>query len=101
VTDPGDLMIPDEGPVVLGMAPPDEGRWYHLLDGFYFRGAGGDVSVAVWTPYGHRVVSVTASEWASAVAAVSRRGDVGEAWRAALAVHEAAPSTPEPGKAEA
>ena len=82
----------------LTTVPPDwegfdeQGRgWYfHLRDGFYFRGRGDAVTLAVKCEDGYRTITVPPNEWASAVAAVSKRGDVQSAWSEALHVHEAA-----------
>ena len=69
---------------------------FHSRDGFFFsRGRDGDVQVRVGarTDASHTVAStvLTASEWASVVAAVSARGETGETWREALDSHEALP----------
>ncbi len=100
----------------LTTVPPDwegfdeQGRgWYfHLREGFYFRGRGEEVTLAVkctrrepiparltrllfkrgLPETDYRIITVPPNEWASAVAAVSKRGDVQSAWREALDSHE-------------
>lgn len=82
----------------LTTVPPDwegfdeQGRgWYfHLREGFYLRGRGEEVTLAVKCEGGYRTITVPANEWASAVAAVSKRGDVQSAWREAVDLHERA-----------
>jgi hypothetical protein len=59
---------------------------HHSGDGFYFRReTDGSVRVRVTA---QRETTLAANEWASVVAAVSARGDDGETFRAALALHE-------------
>lgn len=77
----------------LTTVPPvgsDKDGWaYHLRGGFYFRGVGGAVTISVKCgDDSYREVTVAPNEWASAVAAVSARGDVQSAWRDALDLHE-------------
>jgi hypothetical protein len=81
----------------LTTVPPDweghdeKGRgWYfHSRDGFNFRGRGDAVTIAVKCEGGYRVVTLPPNEWASVVAAVSKRGDVQPAYSDALRTHEA------------
>ena len=89
--DPDLTTVPPLPDVVVGLAPPDESGWYHLRDGFYFKGDGTAVTIAVRReddPHAFRVLTVPPNEWASVVASVSKRGDVQSAWSEALALHE-------------
>lgn len=89
--DPEMTTVPPLPDVIFGDAPPDEsGWWFHLREGLYFKGDGTAVTIAV--RQGDRTfktVTVPPNEWASAVAAVSKRGDVHSAWSEALRLHEA------------
>lgn len=84
--DPELVTIP---PDFEGQDEDGKGWWYHLRDGFLFRGIGEDVTIALKVAGGYSVTTVTAHEWASVVAAVSKRGDVASAFKDALNVHQA------------
>lgn len=62
---------------------------YHLKDGLYFdRLASGKISISLVRPWGTNEYSVTEwvvepNEFASAIAAVSRRGETGETFHEA------------------
>lgn len=57
---------------------------YHLRDGFYFaREDSGYITIQVQAPEGKVSVTVPQSEFASAMAAVSRRGETGETFHEA------------------
>jgi hypothetical protein len=64
-----------------------EREGFHWRDGTYFKRLD-DGSVNVTSDA--FAFTIPASEWASIVAAVSRRGETGETFRAALGFHDAA-----------
>jgi hypothetical protein len=83
-----DPELPTVPPDFDGFDEHGRGWYFHLREGFYFRGRGDAVTLAVKFEGGYRTITVPPNEWASAVAAVSKRGDVQAAWLDALTVHE-------------
>lgn len=62
---------------------------HHLRDGVYFGRDGDEVVIAVdCGALGRREIRVPFNEWASAVAATSRRGENGETFAEAIALLE-------------
>lgn len=63
---------------------------FHAGDGWYFeRGADDAVKISAAVDRSSETITLTATEWASVVAAVSTLGESAETYQAALSLHAA------------